>query len=387
MARRPLHLRWIYVQDHARLFLALAAMAMLTLAGVIVFLSDPARGLTIGAVPAAFGAIVWALTNRSGYPDRDPTSLPHERQPVANDGPESEASGWDPFAGQRGSIPVTDSPDPDTSGDPFAEPEAEPEMVETGAPGAAIPDEPTSEQASSQKRPHRRPWEDGPEEPEPEESSTETSDEPSDQSETTASGHESNELRTGANRPPRQDETAPRPGEPKTGQLPASGTTDAKRQQSARTAPEGQQDRERTRGVDHSNRSLNSKPGPSAQHARSGSGADAARSRKKRARDQKSSVPSDSKAQPSTAAKRPPGPARRDAHQAADAADTRGAEPDPPASTSSPTETSNRSPSERTSHQAASSTKADRAEEVLTPAEAAVRAAAARKNTRRRKRH
>ena len=137
MARRPPHLRWIYVKDHPRPFLALVAVTVLALAAVAFSLSDPARGLSLGAIPVAFGAVVWALTNRAGYPDRDPASLPHERHEAESAADQStptvEAEGadgeWDPFAGQRKSVAATAAP-----ADPFEQSTNHPPTTDPAAP-------------------------------------------------------------------------------------------------------------------------------------------------------------------------------------------------------------------------------------------------------------
>ncbi|MDH3606703.1 MAG: hypothetical protein OER12_06880, partial [Acidimicrobiia bacterium] len=83
MANRPLHLRWIYVKNHATLFIALAVLVLAGVIAAIVLLDDPARGLAVGALPSMFVITAWTLTNNAGYVDRTHGSLPHERQLAA----------------------------------------------------------------------------------------------------------------------------------------------------------------------------------------------------------------------------------------------------------------------------------------------------------------
>ncbi|MGI9647585.1 MAG: hypothetical protein ACR2OI_03605 [Acidimicrobiia bacterium] len=142
MARRPLHLRWIYVKDHALLFSALVASLLLVLVAVGALADDPVRGLLLGALPALFGVLVWVLTSQAGYPSREPDTLPHERpekpveppveksRPARKPAPAPEAADevevdegpqWDPFAGERREVAETEeTPEPLDNGDPFA---------------------------------------------------------------------------------------------------------------------------------------------------------------------------------------------------------------------------------------------------------------------------
>jgi hypothetical protein len=147
-------LRWIYVQDHAARFLALAAVTALALAGVIFFLSDPARGFAIGAIPVAFGGIGWLITNRAGYPDRHPNSLPHERLEGVEASGEPGQPGWDPFSGERTLAPA----------DPFELPQqprrdAAPTQETASRPSDTEPGNATDPQKTRVKR---RPWDDEP---------------------------------------------------------------------------------------------------------------------------------------------------------------------------------------------------------------------------------
>jgi hypothetical protein len=140
MARRPIHLRWIYVRDHAPLFAALAVALVVGLIGAIVLVSDPARGLLAGILPTGFGIVVWGLTNRAGYPDRTPETLAHERSGFGADGSTEDRERWDPFEGQRRAI---------ASGDPFAtEASNESENPADGPP----PRKPVSKPAANAKR-------------------------------------------------------------------------------------------------------------------------------------------------------------------------------------------------------------------------------------------
>lgn len=142
MARRPLHLRWIYVKDHALLFSALVASLLLVLVAVAGLADDPVRGLLLGALPALFGVLVWVLTSQAGYPNRQPDTLPHERpetpveppapklrparKPIAvaetvDDVAIDEGPAWDPFAGERREVTETEpAPEAVDNGDPFA---------------------------------------------------------------------------------------------------------------------------------------------------------------------------------------------------------------------------------------------------------------------------
>ena len=176
MARRPLHLRWIYVQDHARLFIALGALTLLAIIAAGILLSDPARGLAFGAVPVIFGGVVWILTNQAGYPNRDPESLAHERptalEPAAptTDNAPAGAEQWDPFAEQRMAAPPSPAAETATApGDPFEQPpqlgdtpEGKPPATTSGRRPPNGEDEPTPE-PPAKLRP--RPWEDEPTEP------------------------------------------------------------------------------------------------------------------------------------------------------------------------------------------------------------------------------
>ena len=57
MPRRPMHLRWIYVKDHAPLFAALAALLVVAVFGSVFLVSDPTRGLLLGVFPSLFGLV------------------------------------------------------------------------------------------------------------------------------------------------------------------------------------------------------------------------------------------------------------------------------------------------------------------------------------------
>ena len=99
MARRAMHLRWNYVEDHPVLFGGLF-LASLTAAGLVAFLvADPLRGLLLGILPIMFALAVWGFTNRASYRLRHPNSLPEQRARVREQAPAATAG--DPFAEPR----------------------------------------------------------------------------------------------------------------------------------------------------------------------------------------------------------------------------------------------------------------------------------------------
>lgn len=125
-----MHLRWIYVMDHAPLFAALTALFVISMVAVVFLVGGVVGDVMLGAVPTLFAVAVWAITNNAGYPNRDPVSLPHQRPEI----PAESGPAWDPFAGQRKAV---------VGGDPFAtdaDGETPPETVEP-----AIDDSPTAE--------------------------------------------------------------------------------------------------------------------------------------------------------------------------------------------------------------------------------------------------
>ena len=105
-----MHLRWIYVKDHALLFIALTAVSIAALVIAVLLMDDPARGLLLGITPTLFALLVWALTNRAGYAERVPETQAHQRT-APTDG---EVSAWDPFELDR---PVSPEPPPAPIGD------------------------------------------------------------------------------------------------------------------------------------------------------------------------------------------------------------------------------------------------------------------------------
>lgn len=119
MARRPLHLRWIYVRNHPALFIVLTLGMVVGVVATVLLATDPARGLMLGAMPVLYATAVWALTNRATYPDRTPRSrVPFPDSP---DEPASPAQ----RATQRAESPAAQpplpaQPVPSREGDPFA---------------------------------------------------------------------------------------------------------------------------------------------------------------------------------------------------------------------------------------------------------------------------
>ncbi|MBT8201810.1 MAG: hypothetical protein KJO87_00740 [Acidimicrobiia bacterium] len=154
-----MHLRWIYVMDHAPLFAGLAALFVVSMAAIVLLVDGVVGDVLLGAVPTLFAVVVWAITNHAGYPNRDPVTLPHLRPEV----PAGSEPAWDPFAGQRKAVPLAESGDPfdqangaDTTG---AAPADSPQR-----PGGAKPAEPSSDAPPPAPRTHapkaRRPIED-----------------------------------------------------------------------------------------------------------------------------------------------------------------------------------------------------------------------------------
>jgi hypothetical protein len=136
MPRRPMHLRWIYVKDHAPLFAALAALLVVAVFGSVFLVSDPTRGLLLGVFPSLFGLVVWGLTNRAGYPHRTPEKPAQGLSP-------SEAPAPAPASGQavtrrthKPAPAARPSPPVARSGDPFA---GVPLSQPTNPPGGAPP--------------------------------------------------------------------------------------------------------------------------------------------------------------------------------------------------------------------------------------------------------
>lgn len=105
------------MKDHALLFSGLAVLFVFAMVVAAVVATDPTRGLLLGVIPILAALVTWALTNRSGYPNRAPVSLPHER-PATGDPP---VETWDPFERER---PTLTEPEPaplaqTEPGDPF----------------------------------------------------------------------------------------------------------------------------------------------------------------------------------------------------------------------------------------------------------------------------
>ena len=109
-----MHLRWIYVKDHALLFVALTAVSIAALLIAVVLVDDPARGLLLGITPTLFALLVWAFTNRAGYPDRVPETLAHQRTSPTDGQPAGEVSAWNPFELDR---PISPAAPPAPTGD------------------------------------------------------------------------------------------------------------------------------------------------------------------------------------------------------------------------------------------------------------------------------
>ena len=132
------------MKDHAPLFamLTLALVAGFVLVAVVV--GDPARGLLLGILPTAFVFGVWVLTNRAGYPDRAPETLPHQRLEGEEDG---AVSAWDPFEGERMVVREA-NPERTPQGDgPFIPPPSQPKRppdTPTGGSSASATSEPTT---------------------------------------------------------------------------------------------------------------------------------------------------------------------------------------------------------------------------------------------------
>lgn len=103
-----MHLRWIYVMDHAPLFAALTALFVISMVAVVFLVGGVVGDVLLGAVPTLFAVVVWAITNNAGYPNRDPVTLPHQRP----ENPAGSEPAWDPFAGERKAV---------VGGDPFAQ--------------------------------------------------------------------------------------------------------------------------------------------------------------------------------------------------------------------------------------------------------------------------
>jgi hypothetical protein len=91
-----MHLRWIYVKDHAPLFAALTVVFVAALVIAAILTTDPTRGLLLGILPTLFALVVWALTNRAGYPDRFPQTMAHHRAPFDANA-STELNAGDPF--------------------------------------------------------------------------------------------------------------------------------------------------------------------------------------------------------------------------------------------------------------------------------------------------
>jgi len=137
-----MHLRWIYVKDHALLFVVLAAASVAVLVLAVLLVDDPARGLLMGITPTFFALLVWAFTNRAGYPDRVPETLAHQRTTPTDGEPPDQVSAWDPFELDR---PVS------------PEPQQKPEQPTTGPKQettrkATRPSEPNGPGQQKQKR-------------------------------------------------------------------------------------------------------------------------------------------------------------------------------------------------------------------------------------------
>ena len=92
-----MHLRWIYIKDHALLFVALTAVSIAALVIAVLLVDDPVRGLLLGITPTLFALLVWTFTNRAGYAERVPETLAHQRMTPTDGDPAGEVNAWDPF--------------------------------------------------------------------------------------------------------------------------------------------------------------------------------------------------------------------------------------------------------------------------------------------------
>ncbi|NNF89433.1 MAG: hypothetical protein HKM97_12960 [Acidimicrobiia bacterium] len=144
------------MKDHAPLFamLTLALVAGFVLVAVVV--GDPARGLLLGILPTAFVFVVWALTNRAGYPDRAPETLPHQRVPLEGE-EDGAVSAWDPFEGERMVVREA-NPERAPQGDgpfipPPSQPKRPPDTPTVGSSASAISEPTTTEGPRSETAP------------------------------------------------------------------------------------------------------------------------------------------------------------------------------------------------------------------------------------------
>ncbi|MBT8192549.1 MAG: hypothetical protein KJP22_04040 [Acidimicrobiia bacterium] len=144
------------MKDHAPLFamLTLALVAGFVLVAVVV--GDPARGLLLGILPTAFVFVVWALTNRAGYPDRAPETLPHQRVPLEGE-EDGAVSAWDPFEGERMVVREA-NPERAPQGDgpfipPPSQPKRPPDTPTVGSSASATSEPTTTEGPRSETAP------------------------------------------------------------------------------------------------------------------------------------------------------------------------------------------------------------------------------------------
>jgi hypothetical protein len=149
MARRPPHLRWIYAKDHAPLFSGLALLFVLAMVVAAVVATDPTRGLLLGVIPILAALVTWALTNRAGYPNRGPVSLPPERPTTG--GPPVET--WDPFERERPAI-TEPEPAPSARTEPGDTSDAHAEATSRPSGDTALPnltEEPSAKKAKDKQ--------------------------------------------------------------------------------------------------------------------------------------------------------------------------------------------------------------------------------------------
>ncbi|MBT8248177.1 MAG: hypothetical protein KJN73_10180, partial [Acidimicrobiia bacterium] len=134
--------------------LTLKLVVGLILAAVVV--GDPARGLLLGILPTAFVFGVWVLTNRAGYPDRAPETLPHQRLPLEGE-EDGAVSAWDPFEGERMVVREA-NPERAPQGDgpfipPPSQPKRPPDTPTVGSSASAISEPTTTEGPRSETAP------------------------------------------------------------------------------------------------------------------------------------------------------------------------------------------------------------------------------------------
>lgn len=145
------------MKDHALLFSALLAVFVAAAFAAALLANDPVRGLLLGMVPMLLALVVWALTNRAGYPNRVPDTLAHERTPLASSANEAgdEAPTWDPFQNERHPTqPGSEGAQPPAvSGDPFSPAKSAPAGEKPTSP--SVPDRPGTKKAPQSKESQR----------------------------------------------------------------------------------------------------------------------------------------------------------------------------------------------------------------------------------------